>query len=188
MTEKPSENEVFPDGEFIMAHFDLRSPYLSIRRSLRAWDGFYAGVRQVIPLALSFAAFSVEHYRQYSRGRDRQQEPQRQLRSRLWLRQNGQRSRIGGDAVPKLICDHAAHGQTVLFKLNRFDAVGILIGARDVRPLISTGHTLPTVAVGLFASNRRHGEYCILTLGRSDAYGLIDNAQLHGKQQTHMVI
>ena len=103
MTEKPSENEVFPDGEFIMAHFDLRSPYLSIRRSLRAWDGFYAGVRQVIPLALSFAAFSVEHYRQYSRGRDRQQEPQRQLRSRLWLRQNGQRSRIGGNAVPKLI-------------------------------------------------------------------------------------
>ena len=104
------------------------------------------------------------------------------------MRQNGQHSRIGGNAVPKLICDHAAHGQTVLFKLNRFDAVGILISARDVRPLISTGHTLPTVAVGLFASNRRHGEYCILTLGRSDAYGLIDNAQLHGKQQTHMVI
>lgn len=30
MIEKPSENEVFPDGEFIMDHFALRSPYLSI--------------------------------------------------------------------------------------------------------------------------------------------------------------
>ena len=104
------------------------------------------------------------------------------------MRQNGQHSRIGGNAVPKLICDHAAHGQAVLLQLDRGDAIGVLIGARDLRPLINPGLALPLIAVGLFASNRRHGEYCILTLGCSDAYGLIDNAQLHGKQQTHMVI
>ena len=84
------------------------------------------------------------------------------------LRQNGQHSRIGGNAVPKLICDHAAHGQTVLFKLNRFDAVGILIGARDVRPLINPGHALPLVAAGLCATAGRHGEHGLLPLGRGD--------------------
>ena len=101
---------------------------------------------------------------------------------------NGQRSRIGGDAVPELICNHAAYGQAVLFRLDRCDAVGILISTRDVLPLIHSGHALPLVAVGLFAAGGRHGEHGLVPLGRGDAYGLIDDAHLHGKQQTHMVI
>ena len=104
------------------------------------------------------------------------------------LRKNGQHSRIGGDVVPELIGDHATHGQAVLFQLDRCDAVGVLISARDVRPLIRPGHALPLVTVGLCAANGRRGEQGFLPLGRGDAYGLIDDAQLHGKQQTHMVI
>ena len=104
------------------------------------------------------------------------------------LRQNGQHSRIGGDAVPELICDHAAHGQAVLLQPDRCDAVGVLISARDVRPLINPGLALPLVAAGLCAAADRHGEQGVLPLDRGDAYWLIDDAQLHGKQQTHMVI
>ena len=66
------------------------------------------------------------------------------------FRLNGQHSRIGGNAVPELICYHAAHGQTVLFKLNRFDAVGILMGSSQryklVIKLISAGDNFATAA------------------------------------------
>ena len=100
----------------------------------------------------------------------------------------GQRGRLGGDAVPALVGDHAAHGQAALLLLDRFDAAGILIRALDVLPLSRRGHGLPLVAVRPCAAGSLHGKRGLLSHRGAEADGLLDNAQLHGQQQAHMVV
>ena len=101
---------------------------------------------------------------------------------------HGQHCGIGGHAVPKLICDHAAHGQAVLFGLDRFNAVGVLLSARDVFPLILPGQALPLIAVGLLAAAGCHGERGLLPLNRRHIFGLLGNVQRYAQHQPHMVV
>lgn len=48
-----------------------------------------------------------------------------------------------------------------------------------------SGHALPLIAIGLFSAGSRHGEHGLLSRGGGDACGLLDDAQLRGRQQAH---
>ena len=89
--QKPSENGVFPDGSCMMDQSDLRASGRPSGEASGLGDGLVPP--DALPVLFS-AAPSAACHDQRSRGCERQQEPQRQLRAVASLRQKGQRRGI----------------------------------------------------------------------------------------------